>query len=127
MAEALQKLAHEIGEFVNKGWTLICLIVVGIMGKLSYDLVTGKRITAKQAISFAGLAIFVGFVTSIICKYFEVSESLTNAIVPMATLLSEKIMITIFAIDGVKIARKFFADMLSSALSYITNGKRKPD
>lgn len=76
-------------------------------------MLTGRKVTIMQAVASTGAAFFIGVVASIVCYYFDMAKA-ANIIVPLATLLSEKIMIAIFALDVKTAIRETFKEILRS-------------
>lgn len=87
--------------FLSKAWVWILYIVVGIIGKFSHDLIMGRKLTWLQVLSSIGIALFMGFLSSVIC--YTRYPDYAAFIVPVSTLLSEKIIIAIFSIDFKKL------------------------
>lgn len=58
----------------------------------------GKKITLIQAFASAGIALFVGFVVSVICVQQDM-EKQGMWIVPCATLISDKLVMAFIAFD----------------------------
>jgi|SRR6185503_7840949 len=105
-------IKQEIAVWFTKAWVWLLYIIVGLVGKFSYDLLTGRKITWWQALASTGIALFFGFLAVAYCMYKEYDKG-GMFIVPIATLLSEKLMIAIFAINWKKVT----ADMVQ----YIAN------
>lgn len=92
-----------ISEFFYKWWVWLFYILIGMVGKFSYDLGTGKKLSWTKILSSAGIALFVGFISSAICLYNGWNEQ-AQYVVPIATLLSEKIVLALFSVDYKKLA-----------------------
>lgn len=88
---------EEITAFFSKIWVWGVYILIGIIGKFSHDLIMGKRLSWLQIFASIGIALFCGFIASVICMNNFPDKA--AYIVPIATLLSEKIMVAILAID----------------------------
>lgn len=71
-------------------WLL--MILVGIVGKLSHDLSRRRRLTFYQWLGVIGVSAFVGYVVCVWCIGNGLEQQ-AAFIVPIATLLGEKIMI----------------------------------
>lgn len=108
----MERLSDELASLFTSIWKLTALILLGIVGKFSYSYLTGKRITPVQAISTIGLAVFVGVIAGVLCRKMDFEEQ-AIWIVPIATLMSDKIIIAIMATDVKK--------MLHDWLKYWTN------
>lgn len=83
--------------FLSKWWLYVVYILIGLVGKMSYELVTGKKRSFWTAIGSVGIAAFTGYLSCIWC----ISNSPEKApyLVPMATLLSDKFFTWIFSMD----------------------------
>lgn len=88
----------------TKWYTFFVYVAMGLIGKVSYDMLSGKRISIAKALSSTGIALFVGFVSSMLCVKAGYTEK-AAIIVPICTLLSEKIMIAVFALNYKETAR----------------------
>lgn len=88
---------HEFVAFCSKWWVWLCYIGIGIMGKIFNDLRRKRRMTFWQAIGGVGIAGFVGYLASIWCiKHNPYGGAY---IVPIATLLADKILMYLLALN----------------------------
>lgn len=71
-------------------------VLIGVMGKISYELYMKRTITVFQWIAVIGLSIFSGYLTSVYCENSGLEKEASWA-VPVATLMGEKIFIYIMA------------------------------
>lgn len=94
----MAEIRDEILNLLSKIWTYIALIALGLIGKFSYDIISGKKITFWQALASAGIAVFIGFMAGAICNY-NGWEKQQTIIIPVSTLLSEKIILALFSLD----------------------------
>lgn len=101
----MELLKEEIVAFFSKVWVWGLYILIGLIGKFSHDLIMRKRITWVQAFASIGIALFCGFIASVICANNFPEQA--AYIVPIATLLSEKFFVAIFAIDYKALAAEF--------------------
>jgi hypothetical protein len=102
----------QIIESFCKWWVWFAYIFVGMVGKFSYDYGSGKKFSWAKILSSVGIALFVGFISSSICIYNGWTEE-ARYIVPIATLLSEKLVWALFAVDYKQIMSeiaKYWAD-----------------
>lgn len=109
----MEFLKEEIASFLSKAWVWCAYIIIGIVGKFSHDLIMGKKLTWLQVFASIGIALFTGFIASMICLHNFPDKA--AYIVPISTLLSEKIIIAVFSIDYKKIASDlvaYFADKI---------------
>lgn len=93
----MELLKEEIVAFFSKVWVWGLYILIGLIGKFSHDLIMRKRITWVQAFASIGIALFCGFIASVVCMNNFPAQA--AYIVPIVTLLSEKIIVAIFAVD----------------------------
>lgn len=98
----MERLTDEVFVFFSKIWTVVGLILLGLIGKLSIDVITGKKITFLQAFASTGAAFFVGIITHFYCATHNLIEE-EMYIVPMTTLLSDKIIIAFMSVNYRKI------------------------
>lgn len=104
----------ELVTLVTKWYLWASYILLGVLGKISYDLVRGRKISLIQSLGSTGISIFVGVLASMWC----VKHSPDNGafIVPVATLLSDKIFTALFAMD----LKKISADILGYWQAYFS-------
>lgn len=102
----MERAFDEIASIFNSAWKLFCLIMLGLIGKFSIDVITGRRITLLQAFASAGIAVFVGVVANFMCEYNELQRQ-SNFIVPVATLMSDKLITAIMALNVKKIVHEW--------------------
>lgn len=94
----MDAIKEEIISLFSKIWVWILYVLVGLMAKYSYDIITGKRVSFIQALASAGAAIAIGVIASAICIYHNL-ENQGMFIVPGATILSDKIIIALMTVD----------------------------
>lgn len=102
----MENIKEEVLTFFSKIYVWLIYILVGLMAKYSYDIIKGKKISLAQALASAGIALFVGFIASVLCVNNDMERE-GMWIVPIATLLSEKIVMALFAIDWRNIAKEW--------------------
>lgn len=95
-----------------KIWNVAAWIFLGLIGKFSMDVMTGKKITVLQALASTGTALFVGVMAHVICAYLDLGSQ-SAFIVPLATLLSDKIVIALMAMNVNKLVNKIGYDLAS--------------
>ena len=71
-------------------------VLIGVMGKISYELYMKRTITVFQWIAVIGLSIFSGYLTSVYCDNAGLEKEASWA-VPVATLMGEKVFIYVMA------------------------------
>lgn len=85
---------NEIVAFVTKWGTVIASIGVGILAKVSTELLLKRRLSMIQWVGIMGVSIFGGYMMSVWCHTRGWLEQ-SYYLVPLATLFSEKVMIYI--------------------------------
>jgi hypothetical protein len=71
-------------------------IIIGVLGKISYEIYMKRALSVLQWVAVIGLSIFCGYQTAIYCQMHGHETESTWA-VPMATLLGEKIFIYVMS------------------------------
>lgn len=104
----MAEIKDEILAWLSKGTAWLLYIAIGLIGKFSYDMITRRKITFMQALASTGAALFVGFVTGAICMHNGLEDK-QMIIIPVSTLLSEKIMLAVFTVDIRKHLSEWFS------------------
>lgn len=93
----MQQFREELLAFWLKIWVWVAYIIIGMLGLFAQKIRSGKKITFAQAVSTTMVAGFIGYLASVWCV---ANESTKGAyIVPIATLLSDKIFTYILSLD----------------------------
>lgn len=79
-----------------KSYAWIISGLVGIAGKICYELMQKRKLSLMQWIGVGGLSAFVGYLTAVWCVYNDMKEQ-GYIIVPVSTLLGEKIIVFVTA------------------------------
>lgn len=87
----MPRIPEEIIAFFTKWWVYVFYVLIGIVGKFSWDISRKKRITFLSAISTVGISGFIGYISSVYCSNNQL-ENKAAYIVPICTLLSDKII-----------------------------------
>ena len=87
----MPKIFEDIVSFFSKWWVYLFYIVIGILGKFSWDISRRKRITFLSAVSTVGISGFMGYISSVYCSNNALDDK-AGYIVPICTLLSDKII-----------------------------------
>jgi len=103
----MEQIKEELITFASKAWLFCLYIVVGIIGKFSHDFIMGKRLSWTQVLASIGIALFCGFLASMVC--YNKFPEYAAYIVPIATLLSEKLVIALLSVDYKKLAAEIAA------------------
>lgn len=93
----MEIIKEEVLAFISKVWIWACYIFIGLIGRLSYNLIMGKRLSWLQIFASIGIALFCGFISSVVCANNFPERG--AYVVPVATLLSEKIVVAFMAVD----------------------------
>jgi hypothetical protein len=94
----LQGWKAEFASVFSKIWVILLYILIGIMGKFSNDLLLGRKLTFRQVVGQAGVCLFCGFLSWVLCKHLG-WENYAGVICPMTTYLSDKLMLALFSIE----------------------------
>jgi hypothetical protein len=85
-----------VAEFFSDLNNWVFGVLIGVMGKISYELYMKRTITVFQWIAVIGLSIFSGYLTSVYCDNAGLQKEASWA-VPVATLMGEKVFIYVMA------------------------------
>ena len=105
----------ELAALFSKIYVWLGLIFVGMIGVISNNLFTSRRLTIGQIIGSLGLAFFVGVLVSVVCSTYEWDRA-GAILVPTATLLSEKIVNALMSVNWEKSFKEGFKEWLKSRL-----------
>jgi hypothetical protein len=83
---------NSLTEIISDVNSWVMGIVIGLLGKISYEIYMKRALSILQWIAVIGLSIFCGYQTAIYCQA-NGYESQSSWAVPMATLMGEKIFI----------------------------------
>lgn len=83
---------NDLSSFLTKFTTAIIMVAVGVLGKISYELVMKRKLGVLQWIGIVGVSVFVGYLSYMWCNHSGFTNQL-GVIVPIATLLGERILI----------------------------------
>lgn len=87
---------NEITESIVKASAWIAGIVVGLLAKISTEVLMKRKLSFLQWIAIVGISVSFGYVTSIFCHNNDL-EKQGMYIVPMMTLMGEKVVIFLAA------------------------------
>jgi membrane associated rhomboid family serine protease len=82
---------EDIISYFSKWYVYLFYILIGIVGKFSWDISRRRKITFLSAISTVGISGFIGYISSVYCSN-NAMENQAAYIVPICTLLSDKII-----------------------------------
>lgn len=88
----MENPGNEVAEFISRSWAWAASICVGVVAKISTELLMKRKLTFMQWIAIVGVSVFFGYLASVWCgsSGWEVQG---RYIVPLVTLMGEKIMI----------------------------------
>jgi hypothetical protein len=85
-----------VAEFFSDLNNWVFGVLIGVMGKISYELYMKRTISVFQWVAVIGLSIFSGYLTSVYCDNAGLEKEASWA-VPVATLMGEKVFIYVMA------------------------------
>lgn len=94
----MEEIKQEAAALLSKVWVWLMAILVGLVGKISFDILQGKQMSPIRVAACIGLGLFIGFISGLICVYKEADMTIAIAITGIATSMSEKIMVVIASI-----------------------------
>jgi hypothetical protein len=87
---------NELAEFISRCWVWGAGIVAGVVAKISTELMMKRKLSLLQWLGIVGVSMFFGYLTAVWCDSNGwVSQG--RYIVPLATLMGEKITIYLTA------------------------------
>ena len=107
----MAEIKQEILTLLTKVWVWLLLVLLGLIGKISVDMLQGRKMTGRQILSSIGIGLFVGVVTAALCVYKGWTQA-GIVIIPIATSMSEKIMLALFSIDYTEL-RQILIELLT--------------
>lgn len=97
---------NAIYEFLSKWWAWIFYIAIGMAGKFGLDMMKQKKMSFWQLIGSACISCFIGFMAASYCMSY--APKLGPFIVPIATLISDRVILFLFAINYTPILESIF-------------------
>lgn len=93
-------------EFISRWMPFLGYVLISLMGKFGYDLVSNRRITIKYIAGTTGIAIFVGWVAYKWCMaHNDLNPGIT---VSIAALFSRDLIVFATMIDKKKLFEMLF-------------------
>jgi hypothetical protein len=92
----LENPYNEITESIVKASAWIASVVVGLLAKISTEVLMKRKLSFLQWMAIVGISVSFGYVTSIFC-HSKGLEREGMYIVPMMTLMGEKVVIYLAA------------------------------
>jgi hypothetical protein len=87
---------HEIMEFITRAWAWIGSVMVGVIAKISTEVLMKRKLSFVQWLGIIGVSVFFGYLSAVWCDNKGWEEQ-GRYIVPLCTLMGEKITIYISA------------------------------
>lgn len=83
---------EDIWQWLLKSSTWLVGVVVGVLGKISYELSKKRQLSTLQWIGVIGISVFSGYMAGEWCDAYQFNTHQKGLIVPMATIFGERIM-----------------------------------
>jgi hypothetical protein len=89
---------HDISNWIKSIYedAILLGVMIGLVGKLSYEIYIKRVLSMFQWIAVIGMSVFSGYLTSLVCISYGLTTQ-TQILVPLGTLLGEKVFIYIMA------------------------------
>jgi len=87
---------NELIEFITRAWAYIGSVMVGVIAKISTEVLMKRKLSFIQWLAIVGVSVFFGYLSAVWCDNRGWEEQ-AKYIVPLATLMGEKIMIYLSA------------------------------
>jgi intracellular septation protein A len=88
----MNEFATELSAFISKSSALIAAIAVGVVAKISTEILMKRKLNMLQWMGIVGISVFFGYLTAVYCSNNDM-ENQGKWLVPLSTLFGEKIMI----------------------------------
>jgi hypothetical protein len=83
---------NEVGAFLGKSSAYIGAIAVGVVAKISSEILMKRKLNIIQWFGIVGISVFFGYLTAVYCANNDMDQQ-SKWLVPLSTLFGEKIMI----------------------------------
>ena len=100
-------------------------ILIGVLSKISYDVVSGRKLSIWAWCGIAFLSIFAGYISGVIGEYYHLSPEAIRIVVPISTLMGEKLITFVMVRFGI-ILKNWVLDNLDSIKERITGKEKNP-
>lgn len=90
-------LLNDIFEFLSKWWAWIFYVLIGMAGKFGLDMVRQRKMGIWQLMGSTCVSCFIGFLACSYCMVY--SPKLGPFIVPIATLLSDRLILMLMVLN----------------------------
>jgi hypothetical protein len=103
----MEQYKAEIIALFTKAWFWLVGVTVGVIGRICYDVMTGKKLTLLQVLATAGVSIAVGCITALWCmsRGFEQFEG--AFMVSCCTWMGDKLVVIAMSANWSKLADKW--------------------
>lgn len=88
----MNELWNELVALISKSSTLIAAIAVGVVAKISTEILMKRKLSIIQWFGIVGISVFFGYLTAVYCANNDMDQQ-SKWLVPLSTLFGEKIMI----------------------------------
>lgn len=117
MAKVTAELLNGLWELLNKIWIYILVVVLGIMGKIGWELVNKKKVSFIWIIGFSMVAMCVSTLVGLWCNYKGYSHQLTVVLVGSSALFSRDIMMVATQMNWASLKDKKWTEILNLLLN----------
>jgi hypothetical protein len=83
-------------EYSTEQKTYVIGMSIGLLGKISYEIYKKRTLNVIQWLAVVGMSVFSGYMVSVYC-HTNGMQSSAQFLVPISTLLGEKMFIYLFA------------------------------
>lgn len=90
-----QNWIDDVRHYLTNERTYFIGMSIGLLGKISYEVYKKRALSILQWLAVVGMSIFSGYMMSLYCKAHQLNEA-SQYLVPIGTLLGEKIFIYLF-------------------------------
>lgn len=97
-------LTEQIVQFLYKYSTYMGFIIMGLIGRFSYDLIRNKKFTWSYILGCSGLGLLCGYLASV--YIFQNYPEKAPLLVPLITMMSNNLVSAIMTIDYKALIKK---------------------
>lgn len=87
-------LLNEMQMFISKAGASVAAIAIGVMAKISHDIMLKKKHSFLEWLAIVGVSVFGGYLMAQYCLTHKLEEQ-SKYLIPIATLFSEKLIMYI--------------------------------
>lgn len=99
----MEQYKTDILALLSKVWFWCIGVFIGVVGKICYDVMTGKRLTLLQVFATAGVSIAVGCIAALWCMHLGVEQFYGAFVVSCSTWLGDKLVVAAMSINWSKL------------------------